>query len=295
MLYRAYFDDLSIALMLEPIKEMPTLASAGPNVEMTLEKMPAPEQSAGDDEGGNASGAVAEENSIEHQLNAAKSWENMNARGGPNANDYKPNISRPPNQDGYNDPPVKPGFLDAAKDKVSKYVNFLDKKATEVGKPIATAIMECSPSGSIANVVSYLWGDGKTIGGHTMSGTDAFLNAGGVLLEPLQLVKYAKVGSILLTGAKVLHRHHILPQQFRGWFLKQGISNIDDYTVLISAESHLKGIHGKGIGYMNGQWNQRWSAFIGANPSASPSEIFNFAEGLLEEYGLNHLNYTPYK
>ncbi len=60
--------------MLEPIKEMPTLASAGPNVEMTLEKMPVPEQPEGDDGGGNASGAVAEENSIEYQLNAAKSW-----------------------------------------------------------------------------------------------------------------------------------------------------------------------------------------------------------------------------
>ncbi len=51
MLCRAYFDDLSIALMTEPIKEMPTLASAGPNVEMTLEKIPAPEQPEGDDEG----------------------------------------------------------------------------------------------------------------------------------------------------------------------------------------------------------------------------------------------------
>ncbi len=72
--------------MLEPIKEMPTLASAGPNVEMTLEKMPVPEQSAGDDEG-NSSGAVAEENSIEHQLNAAKSWGNGGANN--NAEDSK--------------------------------------------------------------------------------------------------------------------------------------------------------------------------------------------------------------
>ncbi len=77
--------------MLEPIKEMPTLASAGPNVEMTLEKMPAPEQSAGDDEGGNASGAVAEENSIEHQLNAAKSWGN----GGGNNNFQTPDQPAP--------------------------------------------------------------------------------------------------------------------------------------------------------------------------------------------------------
>ncbi len=69
-------DDLPDAPMLEPIKEMPTLASAGPNVEMTLEKMPVAEQPEGDDEGGNSSGAVAEENSIEHQLNAAKSWGN---------------------------------------------------------------------------------------------------------------------------------------------------------------------------------------------------------------------------
>ncbi len=43
-------------LILEPIKEMPTLASAEPNVEMTLEKMPVPEQSEGDDGGGSESG-----------------------------------------------------------------------------------------------------------------------------------------------------------------------------------------------------------------------------------------------
>ncbi len=80
-------DDLPDAPILEPIKEMPTLASAGPNVEMTLEKMPVAEQSAGDDEGGNESGAVAEENSIEHQLNAAKSWGNGGANN--NAEDSK--------------------------------------------------------------------------------------------------------------------------------------------------------------------------------------------------------------
>ncbi len=126
-------DDLPDAPMLEPIKEMPTLASAGPNVEMTLEKMPAPEQSAGDDEGGNESGAVAEENSIEHQLNAAKSWGNTNARGGPNANDYKPNISRPPNQDGYNDPPVKKAGGEQSSDALKSVGDYVEQKAKLLG------------------------------------------------------------------------------------------------------------------------------------------------------------------
>ncbi len=84
-------DDLPDAPMLEPIKEMPTLASAGPNVEMTLEKMPVPEQSAGSDgnDDGNASGAIGEENSIEHQLNAAKSWGNGGGKGAYGETQYK--------------------------------------------------------------------------------------------------------------------------------------------------------------------------------------------------------------
>lgn len=106
----------------------------------------------------------------------------------------------------------------------------------------------------------------------------------------------AKGGEQLLLTAGKLHKHHVLPQQFRKWFAQRGISNIDDYAVQIGQSTHLKGVHGKGLGaQLPGDWNKQWSYFIKTNPNASPSEIFHHAEGLLKRYGLEHLPYVPYK
>lgn len=99
----------------------------------------------------------------------------------------------------------------------------------------------------------------------------------------------------MLQAPEVIHRHHVLPQQFKSWFNKQGIKNIDAYTVEVSSQTHLKGVHGSGLGNLPGQWNQKWSEFIKTNPNASPSEIFNQAEGMLKQYGLEHLPYVPYR
>ncbi|MGN7787295.1 DUF6443 domain-containing protein [Niabella sp. 22666] len=105
-----------------------------------------------------------------------------------------------------------------------------------------------------------------------------------------------KAGGQRLLIAGRLHKHHVLPNQFRKWFAQRGISNIDDYTVQIGQSTHLKGIHGKGLGsQLPGNWNKQWADFIKNNPNASPSEIFHHAEGLLKTYGLEHLPYTPYK
>ena len=86
-------------------------------------------------------------------------------------------------------------------------------------------------------------------------------------------------------------KHHVLPQKFRPWFVSRGVTNIDDYTVRISRNTHLRGVHGKGIpsDKLPGKWNDEWEGFIFQNTNASPSEIFNFAEGLLKRYGLEHL------
>ncbi len=106
----------------------------------------------------------------------------------------------------------------------------------------------------------------------------------------------AKTGEQLLLRVGQLFKHHVLPQQFRKWFAQRGISNIDDYTVQIGQSTHLKGVHGKGLGtQLPGNWNKQWADFIKANPNASPSEIFHYAEGLLKRYGLGHLQYIPYK
>jgi hypothetical protein len=93
---------------------------------------------------------------------------------------------------------------------------------------------------------------------------------------------------LITAGKKTLHKHHIMPQQFRKWFAERGISNIDDFTVPISSKTHGT-LHGKA-----GRWNQRWSEFINENPAATPSEIFYHAESLLKEFGLQHLPYVKY-
>lgn len=116
------------------------------------------------------------------------------------------------------------------------------------------------------------------------------------LLKRIRGLFAAKGGGQLLLTAGKLHRHHVLPQQFRKWFAQRGISNIDDYAIQISQSTHLKGVHGKGLGaQLPGEWNKQWIDFIKANPNASPSEIFHHAEGLLKRYGLEHLQYVPYK
>lgn len=64
---------------------------------------------------------------------------------------------------------------------------------------------------------------------------------------------------------------------------------------LVKPRMILKGVHGNGLGNLPGQWNKKWSEFIKTNPNASPSEIFNQAEQMLKQYGLEHLPYVPYK
>ena len=115
------------------------------------------------------------------------------------------------------------------------------------------------------------------------------IKAGGRSLAKNQGVK------LVTKGVKSLHKHHVLSQQFRPWFKSRGISNIDDYAVLISEGTHLKGVHGKGLGNLPDKWNDRWADYIRKNPYANPSEIFYFAESLLKEYGLEHLRYLRYK
>ncbi|MDO5638146.1 MAG: DUF2380 domain-containing protein [Myroides sp.] len=100
---------------------------------------------------------------------------------------------------------------------------------------------------------------------------------------------------LLLSSSKI-HKHHIFPQQFKKWFNERGISNIDDYTIMLSMPTHLKGIHGKGLGsQMPGNWNGIWSEFIKNNPEATPSQIFYQAESMIKRNGLEHLRYVPYK
>jgi hypothetical protein len=108
-------------------------------------------------------------------------------------------------------------------------------------------------------------------------------------------VNVANTNIKALSNPAKVHNHHVFPQQFRKWFSSRGISNIDDYAVSLSSQTHLKGVHGSGLGNLQGRWNQGWSTFIKNNPNATPSEIFYQGESLLKEFGLEHLRYIPYK
>ena len=96
-----------------------------------------------------------------------------------------------------------------------------------------------------------------------------------------------------LPGAANVAKHHIFPNQFRKFFESRGI-DIDEYTVELSRTSHLKGVHGRGLGSMPGRWNPRWAKFIQEHPDATAKDIYQFGGKLLDEYGLSHLPIVHY-
>jgi len=60
-----------------------------------------------------------------------------------------------------------------------------------------------------------------------------------------------------------LRKHHLFPQanEFREWFRAHGI-NVHDWTMIISARTHLRIHGGDGRG---GPWNEAWREFMRAN------------------------------
>jgi hypothetical protein len=97
-----------------------------------------------------------------------------------------------------------------------------------------------------------------------------------------------------MPGPTRVAQHHIFPQQFRKFFASKGV-DIDKYTVSIAQETtHLKGVHGRGLGNMPGGWNARWAEFIDKNPNATAAKIYQFGGKLMDEFGLSHLPIAPY-
>jgi hypothetical protein len=91
-----------------------------------------------------------------------------------------------------------------------------------------------------------------------------------------------------LLPAPKIHKHHIFPKQFSKFFSKAGIY-IDDYAVQIEQTTHLKGVHGKGMGKMPGKWNQIWKNFFSNNPSPTAKHIFQQAGKMMDDFGLSDL------
>ncbi len=104
-----------------------------------------------------------------------------------------------------------------------------------------------------------------------------------------------------LLPAPKLQNHHIFPQHWKDWFRAPGRNiDIDKFTVELSEKTHLSGVHGKG-GFvavddieLSGRWNARWEEFISKNPNATAKEVYQFAGGLMDEFGLSGLDIVAY-
>ncbi|WP_197360018.1 DUF2380 domain-containing protein [Ralstonia solanacearum] len=98
----------------------------------------------------------------------------------------------------------------------------------------------------------------------------------------------------LLSAPRRMMDHHLMPRQFKDFFAKRGI-DIDAHTVTLGDVSHLKGVHGNGIGNMPGKWNQQWADWISRNPNATASDIYRQLGSMMDRYNLNGLTIHPYR
>ncbi|MEM9168108.1 MAG: RHS repeat-associated core domain-containing protein [Pseudomonadota bacterium] len=95
-------------------------------------------------------------------------------------------------------------------------------------------------------------------------------------------------------SAPSMQRHHLLPQKFRSQFEARGIE-IDQYTVSIPENMHLRGVHGKGSDYLPGNWNGQWEEFFDTNPYATDKEIYQNLGTMMDDFGLSGLEIGPYR
>lgn len=98
----------------------------------------------------------------------------------------------------------------------------------------------------------------------------------------------------MLPGPGKLMDHHLFPQQFKEKFKAAGI-DIHDFTVTLGEGTHLKGVHGKGLGQLPGKWNKQWEDFFDANPNARKAEIFRQLHRMKEEFQLKGLPVHRYR
>lgn len=86
----------------------------------------------------------------------------------------------------------------------------------------------------------------------------------------------------------------MFPQTFRSKFAKAGI-NIDDFSIAISGDIHLKGLHGKGLGQLKGRWNKQWKSFFDSNPNASAKDMYQQLGKMMDANQLSGDKIIPYK
>jgi RHS repeat-associated protein len=139
------------------------------------------------------------------------------------------------------------------------------------------------------------WGDVTWVERPLVVGDLVEIAAEILAISGLRAAKVSSASSlgVRALSAPMLAKHHIFPQQFREFFTKLGI-NVDDFTVELGQTSHLKGVHGKGLGNMPGKWNGRWADFINSHPNATSMDVFQFGGKLMDEFGLSGLPIGPY-
>jgi RHS repeat-associated protein len=198
------------------------------------------------------------------------------------------------------------GDSDAAADvRDARNAAGLTSALTEM-RPYADAVAAAVPQFALQRLSSGndSYGDELGVGGYVMSaapfvGMLKFLRLPKLRFNLLgksgagDELRVAAGGAPKLLQAGKLMDHHIFPQQFRKFFQGKGV-DIDQFTVRIGETTHLKGVHGRGLGNMPGRWNARWSEFIDANPGATPKDIYQFAGRLMDEFGLSGLPIAPY-
>ncbi|MEQ1901408.1 MAG: RHS repeat-associated core domain-containing protein [Devosia sp.] len=95
--------------------------------------------------------------------------------------------------------------------------------------------------------------------------------------------KQAEEAQLLLAPVRV-NDHHIFPQQLSAFFRSHGV-DVDAYTVTLGETTHLRGVHGAGLGRMPGGWNAEWRDWITKNPDATPPDIYAKAGEMMDGYG----------
>ncbi len=119
-----------------------------------------------------------------------------------------------------------------------------------------------------------------------------FVGLQGVLVH--NACAFGAKGTAGLLEAGKAAEHHLLPRQFAKFFAQRGI-DIHKYTVTLPRATHLKGLHGKGLGDLPGGWNQRWADFIKNNPNATAKDVYQQVGRMMDEFHLSDMAIHPYR
>ncbi len=80
-----------------------------------------------------------------------------------------------------------------------------------------------------------------------------------------------------------LHRHHLLPKQFKDKFKTLGL-DIEDYVIMLPQGRHNRKPNGIHTG--KDHWNHRWDVFLRSGNVLSPERVLEHLEVLRNEFGI---------